>query len=199
MLEKPARGPHGKLYPASMAENWNDAPGKDDFMIRDVTVDAFGVRSDLMGTHREDFFALLGRIVALAAILENHVLVIYQSLVGAAQNEYTNIPVGKLLARCRKELHRLEDRPSDRQLVEIFLSEAEALVERRNNYVHSLWPAQPGGRLFGWRPPREKATQEAITVEATLSEMRSDLASLVELLDLRPWHRLLSVASSAKR
>jgi hypothetical protein len=165
-------------------------------MIHAVTVDEYGVPSNLMGTHHKDFFALLGRIVALSASLENHVLVIYQSLVGAAQNEYTNVPIGKLLERCRKELHRLGSRPGDRELVEMFLSKAEAIIKRRNHYVHNLWPAQPGGRLFGWRPPRAKGAHEAITVEATLSEMRSDLASLVDVLNVHHWHRLLSVVSS---
>lgn len=181
-----------------MAEEWDDALGEEDSMIHAVTVDDYGVPSNLMGTHHEDFFALLGRIVALSASLENHVLVLYQSLVGAAQNEYTNVPVGKLLDRCFKELHRLDGRPGDHQLVEIFLSNAEAIIERRNHYVHNLWPAQPGGRLFGWRPPREKGAQEAITVEATLPEMRSDLASLVDLLEVRYWHRLLTVVCSSK-
>jgi hypothetical protein len=178
-----------------MAEYWDDAPGEDDLLIHAVTVDDYGVPSNLMGTHHEDFFALLGRIVALSASLENRVLVIYQSLVRAGQNEYTNVPVGKLLERCRKELRRLDGRPSDRQLVEIFLSKAEAIIQSRNHYVHNLWPAQPGGRLFGWRPPRVKGAQEAITVEATLPDMRSDLASLVDLLEVRCWHRLLSVVS----
>ncbi|MBV8998239.1 MAG: hypothetical protein JO304_04210, partial [Solirubrobacterales bacterium] len=75
-----------------MAEDWDNALGKDDFIVRAVTVDDYGVPSNLMGTHHEDFFALLGRIVALSAVLENHVLVIYQFLVGAAQGEHTNVP-----------------------------------------------------------------------------------------------------------
>ncbi len=170
--------------------------GEADFTIRGVTVDDYGVPSNLMGMHHEDFFSLLGRIVASSASLENHVLIVYQSLVRAAQNEYTNVPVGELIKRCRKELERLDSRPSDGQLVEVFLTKAEAMVERRNNYVHNLWPAQPDGRLFGWRPPREKGAREAITVEATLLEMRGDLASLLELLDVSYWHRLLSVVSS---
>src|SRR3954471_17170589 len=127
-----------------MAEDWDDAPGEADLMIHAVTVDDYGVPSNLIGTHHKDFFPLLGRIVALSATLENHVLVIYQSLVGAAQKEYTNVPIGKLLERCRKELHRLDARPSDRQLVDAFLTKAEAIIERRNHYVHNLWPAQPG-------------------------------------------------------
>ena len=53
-----------------MAEDWDDAGGEDDFMIHAVTADDYGVPSNLMGTHHEDFFALLGRIVALSASLE---------------------------------------------------------------------------------------------------------------------------------
>jgi hypothetical protein len=44
-------------------------------MIHAIIVDDYGVPSSLMGTHHKDFFALLGRIVALSASLENHVLV----------------------------------------------------------------------------------------------------------------------------
>ena len=53
--------------------------------------------------------------------------------------------------------------------------------------------------VYSGGDPREKGAQEAITVEATLPEMRSDLASLVDLLDVRYWHRLLSVVSSTER
>lgn len=179
-----------------MPEDWDDTRCEADVLIHAVTVDDYGVPSNLMGVHHEDFFSLLGRIVVLSAVLENHVLVVYQSLVRAAQNEHTSLPVRNLLERCRKELHRLDGCPNDHQLVETFLKEAEAMIERRNHYVHNLWPAQPGGRLFGWRPPRNKGSQDAITVDATLVEMRGDLASLVDLLDVRRWHWLLSVVTN---
>jgi hypothetical protein len=181
-----------------MAEDRDDAPGEDDFMIHAVTVDDYGVPSNLMGPHHEAFFALLGRIVALSARLENHVLVVYQSLVGAAQNEYTNVPVGKLLERCRRELHRLDGRPSH---LGSWRSSCRRLRRSsRNGTTMSTTSGRPSqeGVYFGWRPPREKGAQEAITVEATLPEMRSDLASLVDLLEVRDWHRLLSVVSSTE-
>ena len=44
-----------------------------------------------MGRQHEDFFSILGRIVALSATLENHALVMYQTLVGAGQNEFTGL------------------------------------------------------------------------------------------------------------
>jgi hypothetical protein len=181
-----------------MPEGWEDELSDEDFITDWATPDQFGVPFNLMGRHPEEFFSMLGRVVTLSASLENHLLVIYQSLVGAAQNEFTGVPVGKLLKRCRRELHRLDGRPDDRQLMEDFLAKAEEITERRNHYVHNLWPAQPGGRLFGWRPPREQGVQEAITIESTLEEMNADLASLVEVLEVRHWHRLLSIASSAQ-
>ena len=39
-------------------------------MFDHVTPDEFGVPSNIMGRHNEEFFSMLGRIVALAAILE---------------------------------------------------------------------------------------------------------------------------------
>ena len=38
-----------------------------------------------MGRHDEDFFAMLGRIIALAAILEYKILVFYQYLLDAGR------------------------------------------------------------------------------------------------------------------
>lgn len=180
-----------------MADDQDDELADVELLIERAAPDRFGVPSNLMGRQHEDFFSILGRIVALSATLENHALVMYQTLVGAGQNEFTGLSAKQLIDRCVKELHRLDSRPDDRQLVETFLGDADTAFRRRNDYVHNLWPAQSGGRLFGWRPPREKGVQEAITVEATLADMHADLASLIGLLELRHWHRLLSIVSSA--
>ena len=47
--------------------------------------DRYGVPSNITGRHSEDFFSTLGRIVSLAAILENKILSFYQYLVGRSQ------------------------------------------------------------------------------------------------------------------
>ena len=141
-----------------MAEDRKDGLSDEDFMSGWTAPDQFGVPFNLMGHHPEEFFSMLGRIVTLSASLENRLLVFYQSLVGAAQNEFTGVPAGKLLKRCRGELHRLDGRPDDRQLTEDFLAKAAAITERRSHYVHNLWPAQPGGRLFGGDRRASKAS-----------------------------------------
>ena len=142
---------------------------------------------------------MMGRIVMLSATLENRLLSIYQALVVAAQSEHTNVPVGKLIKRCGDELHRLDSRPEHRLLLETFLADAKAIIERRNHYVHNLWPAQAGDKLWGWRPSRDKNVLEAVTVETTLGEMRADLEALVALLEVNRVNGLISIVSSGRR
>jgi len=165
-----------------------------DFAVLSTTVDSFGVPSNLTGNHPEEFFSLLGRIVALSALLENRVLVFYQYLVGRRQDEHTEFGVGKLIANALGEIRTLPV-PGDRQLGEEFLTEAKALTTKRNDYVHNLWPAQGDGRLFGWRVPQKKNAQEARTTTSTLDEMRDDLGRLVALLEVRYLNRVLGLVS----
>jgi hypothetical protein len=145
-----------------------------DFVVLRTTVDSFGVPSNLTGNHPEEFFSLLGRIVALSALLENRVLVLYQYLVGRRQDQHTELGVGRLITNALSEIRRLTD-PADRQLAAEFLTEARAITTRRHNYVHNLWPAQTDGRLFGWRVRRKRNAREALTTVSTLEEMRDDL------------------------
>lgn len=170
--------------------------GEEDFLTEYVSTDAYGVPSNLLGRHREDLFSMMGRLVMLSATLENRLLSIYQSLMGAAQSEYTNVPVGELIKRCGNELHRLDGRPDHRLLMETFLADANTIIERRNHYVHNLWPAQAGDKLWGWRPSRDKNVLETITIETTLGEMRADLGALVALLEVNRLNGLISIASS---
>ena len=133
---------------------------------------------------------MLGRIVALAAILEYKVLVFYQYLVGRRQDVFTELSVSRLIAAAQEELHRL--RPAeDHQLAQEFLLEARAATQKRNSYVHNLWPVQSGGRMFGWRMPPKKNAKEPIVTEGTLDEMRKDLERLVTLLEVNHLNRIL--------
>lgn len=165
-----------------------------DFAVLRTTIDSFGVPSNLTGNHPEEFFSMLGRIVALSALLENRVLVFYQYLVGRRQDEHTELGVGTLIANALGEIQRLPE-PADRQLAEQFLMEAKAITGRRNDYVHNLWPAQSDGRLFGWRVPQKKNAQEVLTTTSTLDEMRDDLRSLVALLEVSYINRVLGLVS----
>jgi hypothetical protein len=165
-------------------------------MVDKGDTDTFGVPLNIMGRHPEDFFSILGRIVALAAVLENKILVFYQYLVGRRQDEYTEMSVGQLIGDALPELHRLP--PADGDLAKEWLVEAKAITTKRNNYVHNLWPAQGDGRLFGWRMPKKKNATESITTEGTLEEMRDDLNRLSALLQVNRLNHILGLVSGGQ-
>jgi hypothetical protein len=81
-----------------MPEDWGAEPLEEDVVFDHVTWDAFGVPSNIMGRHDEDFFSILGRIVALAATLEYKILVFREYLVGRRQDVFTKLTVAKLIA-----------------------------------------------------------------------------------------------------
>src|ERR1019366_53974 len=86
-----------------MAEDWGDDVIEEDCVFAHVTSDRFGVPSNIMGRHNEEFFAMLGRIVALAAILEYKILVFYQYLVGRRQDVFTEPNCGQAHCPCSRE------------------------------------------------------------------------------------------------
>jgi hypothetical protein len=162
-----------------------------------VTRDRFEVPSNLMGHHPEEFFSMLGRIVALSATLEYRVLSFYQALAGRDQDAFTDLSVSRVIKGARQELHRFTD-PEEQRMALGYLDEAEAIARRRNDYVHNLWPAQPGGRTFGWRRPQKKGATGTITVEGSLDEMRADLDRIVTFLAVPYQHRVYALVSSGR-
>jgi hypothetical protein len=142
--------------------------------------DAFGVPLNIAGRHPEEFYSMLGRIVSLAATLENKTLGFYQDLVGGTQDDFIELSISALIKNSLAELHRLPD--ADAQFARQWLTEARAISSRRNDYVHSLWPAQGNGKLFGWRSRRTKDGTTKI-VKLTMDDMQADLLRLVALLE----------------
>lgn len=179
-----------------MVENWGDEPGGEDLLVGRETPDRFGVPLNIMGRHPEEFFSILGRIVALAAVLENKTLVFYQYLVGRRQDEQTQLGTGQLTAKALQELHRLA--PAKSELAREWLLEAGAITAKRNDYVHNMWPAQGDGRLFGWRVPKKRNATESITTEGTLEEMQTDLDRLVSLLQVNRLNRILGLVTGGQ-
>jgi len=176
--------------------NRDDGLNGEDLLLDRDTPDRFGVPLNIMGRHPDDFFSILGRIVALAAVLENKILVFYQYLVGRRQEDHTELGVGELIANALQELHRLP--PADGDLAKEWLLEAKAIASKRNDYVHNMWPAQGDGRLFGWRVPKKRNATAWITTEATLDEMRGDLNRLVALLQVNRLNRILGLVSGGQ-
>ena len=178
----------------------------DELIAEDLAIgvsgtDAYGVPLNIMGRHPEEFFSTLGRIVSLAAILENKILAFYQYLVGRSQTEQSELSVSRHVAKSLKELRRLKELgrlpQSEVELAEQWLLDARAMTRRRNDYVHSLWPAQGDGKLFGWRVlQRNGGVVEFL--ELTPDDMRNDLNRLVALLELNRLHRVLGLVSAGE-
>jgi hypothetical protein len=80
-----------------VAEDWEAESTKEDYLIGYATPDAYGVPLNIMGNRSEDFFAAMGRIVGLGAILENKILGFVQYLVGRDQQAHTKLSVSRLI------------------------------------------------------------------------------------------------------
>jgi hypothetical protein len=157
--------------------------------------DDFGVPLNIMGRHPEEFISMMGRIVTASATLEHQVLVFYQYLVGRDQTAYTDWSMSKLIGHARTELKRLP--APDAGLARQWLREADEIRKVRNDYVHNLWPAQGGGRLFGWRVSN-RSKKASITAEKTMDDMRADLDRLIELLRVARLHRIQGLVSGGQ-
>ena len=175
-----------------MAEGWEEELTEQDCLTGYATPDAYGVPLNIMGNRSEEFFAAMGRIVGLGAILENKILGFLQYLVGRDQQAHTELNVSRLIDVALKELHRLPQ--ADRKFAEEFLAEAKAITTTRNEYVHNQWQAKGDGRFYGWRIPL-KTSATAVDMVITLDDMRADIARLVALLETRRLHRFEGLVS----
>jgi hypothetical protein len=184
-----------------MDEGLDDELSTEDFLIGLSGTDAYGIPLNIMGRQPEDFFSILGRIVSLAATLENKILSFYQYLVGRSQTEQSEPSVSRHIAKSLKELQRLKELErlpqGEVELAEQWLVEAKAITRRRNDYIHSLWPAQGDGKLFGWRVLQRKGGVVE-TLELTQDDMRNDLKRLVALLEVNRLHRFLGLVSGGQ-
>lgn len=156
-----------------------------------VGVDAFGMPENLLGPHAEEFFQILGRIVALAAVLEQRLLTLYELLARQAEARRQVRGAGEFIRLCRdllKQFGAEEARP-----LHVYLDEATKCLTVRHGYVHSLWPAQAGDEQFAWRA-NLRDLRAPITFTKTLGQMQSDLTVLIDLLDVRRWNQLVLIA-----
>jgi hypothetical protein len=183
-----------------MCEDWGEVPDQGEVPDHEsftgwAAEDEFGMPLGITGRHPERFYLMLGRIVSLAAILENKTLGFYQDLVGGTQDDFIELSISALIAKSVAELHRLPG--ADAEFARQWLSEAKAISSTRNDYVHSLWPAQGDGKLFGCRRRRMKDGTTKI-VKLTMDDMKADLTRLVALLESRRLMRFQGLASGRR-
>lgn len=152
-----------------------------------MTTDRFGVPGKVFGAHDEDFFSALGRVAALSALVEHQALGTFQTMTNALQSEHSQLPAGQLIEKACKALLPIND-DQDKQTLQRYFKDVSAALRERNDYIHNLWPAQPGDRLFGWRHSRVKnapADKQYESLETTMDELRDFILRLVELIQRR--------------
>jgi hypothetical protein len=117
-----------------------------------MATDQFGLEESILGLHPEAFYGAVGRVVCLAAALEDKITTLRHTLVHAQQGQYTHQPIAEQVRRARSASTWCDTAAQER--IGAFLSAAEDSFERRNELVHSQFPAQADGTLFGHRPDR---------------------------------------------
>lgn len=158
------------------------------------TIDEFGVPSNIFGRQPEEFFQMLGRIVALASSVEYTFRVFYEHVAPLEAQDKVPGSFAQLVKESRRLLPRLLS-AADRQFAQSYISDAEKAVSRRHEYVHSLWPAQGSGRLFRWKPGRLRNSVSQ-SEELTLKQMRRDIAALVAVCEVQRRNRFISLPAA---
>lgn len=145
-------------------------------------VDAYGLPTGILGRHPEEFYGVMGRVVCVCAVLEDQVTTLRHTLACVQQGMYTHQPISKQIETARSLSQDMPDWAA--HVVTVFLDEVQAAFCLRNNLVHSSFPAQPDGRLWGHRPTRDRTVTDgsADTVETSIDELRRFLQHLVGLV-----------------
>ena len=78
--------------------------------------------------------------------------------------------------------HRIDPDPAP-SLVGAFLDRAQVAIDRRNQLVHSSFPAQASGQIWGHRAAREKSVTDGSTdTVVSVEEMRAFIRELATLV-----------------
>jgi len=149
--------------------------------------DRFGVPDSMIGSVPEDFYAVVGRIVLVATMVEDRTLMVLWALDDATQDTHAGRSASdirrEVATRATKHAAVLgDDLVSHLGKVLADLTDASA---RRNALVHSLWPNPTEELAQGWRSTRQPKGVEPRSVIAwtltSLGALKNDLAELVEL------------------
>lgn len=152
-----------------------------------MTTDRFGIPDSIFGIHGDDFYGGIGRVAVLSALIEHQALGILQTMTSSLQSEHSRLPANQLIDKACKTLNSINDCESRTVLLSYF-NDIEAALRRRNDYIHSLWPAKPEGRLYGWRAGRRKNVPtewQYEALETNMNELEELISTLVELVKRR--------------
>ena len=145
------------------------------------TVDEFGVPDTILGPHPEEVFSGIGRAVALSALFEERLRAPLQALRRKDQTAFAKLRASELVAELGTATATLCAEDLDWVGFPKFLGRATQAFLYRNVLVHSLWPAQDDGSLFGHRTNQK--TGERLMTTTSMGEVRGAISELVNLTE----------------
>jgi hypothetical protein len=157
--------------------------------------DEFGVPFRFFGHQSEAVWGLIGRTAAVAALLEDHLVVMLQLLTLSDQTSFSKLSPTRLCELLAGEAPT-DDPAWDKW--DAWLTDVGRVLEERNEVVHSLWPAQAGNRRFAHRMDRK--TGRRVSLDTTHEAL---VARLTELSDVtteaEKWKALAGVEAARRR
>ncbi len=158
----------------------------------DGSFDRYGVPNNMFGRLPEDFYGLIGRIVAISALVENKLGDLVATLSDTVQSTHAGEDSGRAIRNARRLLlFPVAVRPGVPFTVAAQLNElvdrVEGAMRERNDIVHSVWPGASLERARGWRrsPKNQRPNDVEWTkwYETTELELVQFIASLANIVD----------------
>jgi hypothetical protein len=158
-----------------------------------VSIDKYNLPSGILGDHPDEFYAAVGRVVCVCAVLEDKITSLRHALEHVEQGRSTHQPVSEQTRITRELAGRLPDPTAES--VGTFLDRVDRAFTTRNALVHSSFPAQPSGRLWGHRPTRDRSVTDgsADTFETSMEDLRHLIAELADLV--QQFNGILAICS----
>lgn len=188
------RRPNGPGYNCTLKPT--PSPHGTTTMSRMNGVDDYGLPADILGRQPDEFYGAIGRVVCVCAVLEDTVTTLRHTLAATQQGQYTQQQVSKQIDAARSLSQKLGD--SALRTIRLFLDDVEVAFRRRNDLVHSSFPAQPDGRIWGHRPNRDRSVIDGTAdyVETSINDLRAFIGELAELV--RRFNQVHAMASAAR-
>jgi hypothetical protein len=160
-------------------------------------VDAYMLPDGILGRHPEEFYGAIGRVVCVCAVLEGQITILRHTLANGPQGKFTHEPVSGQIRAARDLTKELKGDTA--RAIENFLQATEEGFARRNDLVHSAFPAQEDGRIWGHRPTRDRSVTDgsAVTVETSLDDLRLFVGHLAALV--RSFNSIHALATTCAR
>lgn len=112
--------------------------------------DMYGIPDQFFGPVPGQFYAVVGRVTMLGALLEQRVLELLWAVDEGPQGLHAGKPVAQLLNLIEERLSAQSDDLLERAHETI--ARVKSALEDRNAIVHRLWPEPTLRIAFRWRP-----------------------------------------------